>query len=87
MKETEVLLLRSLSSQEQSCSRNRWLWKKKKKNVDLGVKKEAILFGIFFLPPFRGPDNSEEQQEQEGCARNVFGKPFFGSEELLFPKS
>jgi hypothetical protein len=55
--------------------------------VDLGVKKEAILFGIFFLPPFRGPDNSEEQQEQEGCARNVFGKPFFGSEELLFPKS
>jgi hypothetical protein len=52
--------------------------------VDLGVKNEAILFGLFFLPPLRRPDNSEEQ---EGCARNVFGKPFFGSEELLFPSS
>lgn len=40
------------------------------------MKKEAILFGIFFLPPFRRPDNSEEQQEQEGCARNVFGNLF-----------
>jgi len=55
--------------------------------VDLGVKRKAILFGLFFLPPFRRLDNSEEQQEQEGCARNVFAKPFFGSEELLFPKS
>jgi hypothetical protein len=55
--------------------------------VDLGVKKDAILFRLFFLPPLRRLDNSEEQQEQEGCARNVFGKPFFGSEELLFPKS
>ncbi len=51
------------------------------------MKKEAILFGLFFLPPFRRPDHSEEQQEQEGCARNVFGQPFFGSEELLFSKS
>ncbi len=29
------------------------------------MKKEAILFGLFFLPPFRCPDNSQEQQEQQ----------------------